>query len=182
MRLLSQIHDSVLAEGPQTADDVARVGTPARKTICQLLETLVLCGVQPYLSPGVGVPLHQRTRLQISPLVLERIRADKADETQMSLPLVSIMDVLLAIDEVHGEGVEPVMRDHILPDLVYGLAELSYSPQFSVNQQVSHTVWTSRLVKLLDQYVTSGISGFGLQQRYILKSLIDFLRLLHYAL
>jgi len=152
LRLLTEIHACAISESSHRDDNAQIVfDIPTRGVICQLLEIAVLLGIQPYLSPGMGVSLNQRLRLQISPSILEWIKAE-THSTTAGQQLPTVVRALLDIIEGPGKGIEPMVRDHVLPDLVYGLAELSYSPIANKNgaQALSYL---RRLENLLDEYV-----------------------------
>lgn len=172
--LLSDLHSSITTEEAQMQGQNGVVLNPElRRTVCQLLETVVLCGLQPYLSPGVGVPMHQRIRLHITTGHLSKINSEVRG-SQCTSPLVDVLSLLFSIHEAPGRGLEPIMRDHILPDMVYGLAEISYSADTQRSQEGQNSLWASRLKKTLDEYAYSDISSEHLCDRSALKSFVDY--------
>jgi len=151
LKLLTHIHACAASETLQRNGNAQMVfDIPSRGVICQLLEIVVLLGIQPYLSPGMGVHLHQRLRLQIPPSILERIGAE-VHSNVAGHQLANTVKLLLDVIELPGKGIEPIMRDHVWPDLVYGLTELSYSPVRSSNGTRSQSC-VPRLKKLLNEY------------------------------
>ncbi len=98
-----------------------------RKVIAGLLDVVVLQGICPFLSPGVGTPYEQRVRVTTYNAVRR-----STPQPRISLGILSkVIDYLLCdISESAGIGVEPFIRDRILPDVVCGAAELAYSPDW----------------------------------------------------
>ncbi len=96
-----------------------------RQVIAGLLDFVVFQGIFPFLSPGVGTPYEQRVRITTYNAVRRSY-----PQPRLNLGLLSkVIDYLLReISEHAGIGVEPYIRDRILPDIVCGAAELAYSP------------------------------------------------------
>lgn len=101
-----------------------RLSDPSNlSTIRALLETIVVQYLQPWYPPGILAPLQKRLRLQIKP---ESLQDSPKDERIFR----AAAHVLSTICIVHGKGLELLVRQHILQDVVLSLAVFAYSPDF----------------------------------------------------
>lgn len=120
-----------------------------------LLDMITLLGVIPHLSPGVA--FSQRPK---SVLSLTSAQVRSADESNHLLP--EIIGNLIPILEQRGTGVQPLLSQRILPDIVTALAELSFSPRSIPETRQKHQsdfhriileTPTSRLLPILTTFL-----------------------------
>lgn len=128
---------------------ISLVDHRCRQVIEGLLDVVVLQGICPFLSAGVGTPYDQRVRIT----TYNGVRRCTA-HPRRNLSLVSkVIYLLCDMSENSGVGIEPFIRDLILPDVVCGAAELAYSPCWACEieeRDVIHKKFRPILNKFLD--------------------------------
>jgi hypothetical protein len=162
----SQLIDQALAhlQAINTADIAADPNAPYDASLAGvvygLLDLITSLGVIPNVSPGVAFsqrPSSVLTRAVTSP-------ASRYDEV-----LSKLVAALLPILEQNGTGVQPLLSQRILPDIISALAELSYSPLASeeirrlhepVYQKILANTATSRLLPILTTFLQQPLPGW----------------------
>ena len=111
---LRHIHDADRTKDPNAPYDASLVGV-----VYGLLDFVAELGIIPSLSPGVL--FSQRPRSVIVPGRLKPRRADRH-------LLENAIDGLVSILEDNNAGIQPLIAQRSLPDLISGLAELALRP------------------------------------------------------
>jgi hypothetical protein len=141
---LQAINTAELAADPDAPYDASLAGV-----VYALLDVVTTLGILPHLSSGVA--FSQRPRTVLTTLATA---APKVNEHL----LASVMDALLPILEQEGSGVQPLITQRILPDILSALVELAFSPvsteearqKFSLfYQRTLPGIPTSRLLPIL---------------------------------
>ncbi|KAH9870765.1 hypothetical protein IAQ61_006243 [Plenodomus lingam] len=108
-----------------TANLMADVNTPYDASLAGvaygLFDLVMLLGIIPHLSPGVA--FSQRPKSVLSVTSAQFPSTGERDEM-----LSEVIDHLLPILEQNRTGVQPLLSQRVLPDIVTALAELSFSP------------------------------------------------------
>ncbi|KAF2842235.1 hypothetical protein M501DRAFT_948560 [Patellaria atrata CBS 101060] len=127
LELLQDIHNAIKEEKANPYRILLPTGEPS-SAIFQLLDLLVLEGIIPFLSLGVAVQRRPTTALPW--ISLSPPQDLDVDEGILRLTI----DGLLAISRETDSGLEPVLRDRIIADLIAGSAELSFFPRYASNK------------------------------------------------
>jgi hypothetical protein len=144
---LQAIHDADLDADPDAPYDASLAGV-----VYGLLDIVIVFGVLPNLSPGVAFSQRPRSVLTaVCPSSNER------DTSQ----LLIVANTLVPLLEQMGCGVQPLLSQRILPDLISVLAELSFSPMHrdqqhslvQIYEKVIEATPTSRLLPILTTFL-----------------------------
>jgi hypothetical protein len=144
---LQAIHDADLDADPGAPYDASLAGV-----VYGLLDFIITFGVLPYLSPGVEFSQRPRSVLTAVCLISE-----EKDESQ----LLKVASTLVSLLEQKGRGVQPLLSQRNLPDVIAVLAELAFSPMHEgqnltfvpiYNKMIEETP-TSRLLPILTTFL-----------------------------
>jgi len=111
---LQAINTADLAVDPNAPYDASLAGV-----VYGLLDLVTLLGIIPRLSPGVA--FSQRPRSTLTAVIYT------PPNHNLDL-LAKTIDCLLSVMRQKGTGVQPLLSQRILPDIISALAELSFSP------------------------------------------------------
>jgi hypothetical protein len=111
---LHAINTADLAADPDAPYDASLAGV-----VYGLLDLITSLGVLPYLSPGVS--FSQRPRSVLRTLTVSASSQEKA-------VLSKVVEAFLCILEQKATGLQPLVSQRNLPDIISALAELSFSP------------------------------------------------------
>ncbi|KAI8941407.1 hypothetical protein NX059_002630 [Plenodomus lindquistii] len=114
---LKAINTADLEADPNAPYDISLAGV-----VYGLLDMIVLLGIIPHLSPGVAFSQRPKSVLSVTIAQLPRIGENRE-------LLAAVIDNLVPILDQNGSGVQPLLCQRVLPDIVTALAELSYSPE-----------------------------------------------------
>ncbi|KAI1553246.1 repeatmulti-domain protein [Pyrenophora tritici-repentis] len=135
---LQAINTADLAADPNAPYDASLAGV-----VNGLLDLITLLGIIPRLSPGVA--FSQRPRSTLSAIIYT--------PPNRSLDLLAkIIECLLSVMRQHGDGVQPLLSQRILPDMISALAELSFSPD---SDQDTKNKYTNAYEKIMKDTPTS---------------------------
>lgn len=122
-----------------------------RRIIIALLDLLVLEGIYPCLTPGVGVPLERRAKVIIHPppkTLSGGIR--NRDRLQDINVLTDVILALSGLQDGRGEAAE-LLKDRYLVDLVAGYGELAFNPaQDNGLTRDEKSTWGARWESLIE--------------------------------
>ncbi|PSN72967.1 hypothetical protein BS50DRAFT_174617 [Corynespora cassiicola Philippines] len=145
---LQAINIAEQASDPNAPYDGSLVGV-----VYGLLDLVTTLGILPYLSPGVT--FYQRPRsVLVSTLPVPKDHNDAL--------LSAVVKFLHPILEQDGVGVQPLLSQRILPDIISAVAELALSPRTSrelqleympVLKEILKSTPTSRLLPILTSFV-----------------------------
>ncbi|KZF19463.1 hypothetical protein L228DRAFT_285874 [Xylona heveae TC161] len=131
--LLVAIHKALIYENDtsgQKADEY--LYEPKRRRIVNgLFDLISLEGIYPSLSPGVGIPVERRVKSVLpAGVVAKPVARDVQTEpnSEAIRDLQDSIDALIQIAQDDRKGLEPLLRDRTLVDLICGAAELAYGP------------------------------------------------------
>lgn len=155
---LTAIHDADKAKSADAPYDGSLVGVAYG-----LIDLILLRGVAPSLSPGVLFA--QRPR---SVLVAEV--SEPSSPAPSLLP--KVITKLVSISDDNGLGIQPLVSQRALPDIISGLAELAFSPNTITPKQsfeiqykrLLETTATSRLLPILTSFLQQALPPW-LRQR-----------------
>ncbi|USP74555.1 hypothetical protein yc1106_01829 [Curvularia clavata] len=145
---LQAINAADLVADPNAPYDASLAGV-----VYGLLDLITTLAILPQLSPGVTFSQRPRS-------VLTTILSTSPGPSLDSLAL--IIEGILPILEQRGSGVQPLLSQRILPDIVSALAELSFSPSSSeharsrfspVYKHIITEIPTSRLLPILTTFM-----------------------------
>ncbi|KZM27795.1 uncharacterized protein EKO05_0001351 [Ascochyta rabiei] len=122
---LQAINTADLAADPDAPYDVSLAGV-----VYGLLDLTISLGILPYLSSGVA--FSQRPR---SVLVATFTVSSRQHEGLLSETLSSLLSILR---QREGTGLQPLIAQRSLPDIISALAELAFAPQ---RTQQSHSIF-----------------------------------------
>ena len=126
------------------------------RIVSSLLDFLSLEGIYPLLSLGVGVPIEHR----VKPLLQAGVTARRPESLQTATTNeedVSLLkDVALELSAIissqdAGKGLQSLIEDRLLTDVVSACAELAYGPKTSDEQGRSQ--FHLLLSQLIEMYV-----------------------------
>ncbi|KAF1953330.1 hypothetical protein CC80DRAFT_146468 [Byssothecium circinans] len=137
---LQAINAAEQAADPNAPYDGSLVGV-----VYGLLDLITSVGILPHLSPGVIFTQRPQSVL-VATISMRPVR----DETTLS----NVIKVLLPILEQNGTGVQPLLSQRALPDVISALAELSFSPQTS---EEVHRVYAPLYHRIISAAPTSRI-------------------------
>ena len=138
-----------------------------RRTIFALLDLLVLEGIYPSLSPGVGIPIERRARSFVLPQYMARpmptihVQEIYRDVQLLGRVVSGLLSVLGPGEESRSipkdwksprgyPGVEGMVRERCLVDLIAGCGELAMSPE---TREENQAAWKEKLSKLMEGLV-----------------------------
>jgi hypothetical protein len=144
---LQAINTADLAADPNAPYDASLAGM-----VYGLVDLITTLGILPHLSPGV--PFTQRPRSVLT-------AAFGSPPSMQSEVLAGTIEIIMPIMEQKGSGVQPLLSQRILPDIVSALAELSSSPTASayndtfipIYKRVTDNVQTCRLLPILTTFL-----------------------------
>ncbi|EUC42405.1 hypothetical protein COCMIDRAFT_7997 [Bipolaris oryzae ATCC 44560] len=145
---LQAINAADLVADPNAPYDASLAGV-----VYGLLDLIIILAVIPRLSPGVA--FSQRPRSVLTAMVTA-----SPDHDMDALAVV--IEGVLPILEQKGSGVQPLLSQRILPDIVSALAELSFSPFSSedakskflpIYKKIMVEIPTSRLLPILTSFL-----------------------------
>jgi hypothetical protein len=148
---LQAINNADLAADPDAPYDASLAGV-----VYGLLDVITSFGVLPHLSPGVAFCQRPRSVLTaVSPISSERDVLQLSKTTNTLIPLL----------EQKGSGVQPLLSQRILPDIISALAELSFCPMHCdqnhafvhVYEKVIESTPTSRLLPILTTFLLQSL-------------------------
>lgn len=142
LTLLRRIH-AELSERDSTANALRLERPGERRTIFALLDLLILEGIYPSLSPGVGIPIQRRARSfvvpsQVPAAVGRVTEIDTADTELLREIVQDLSDILQPTPETAGsgyKGIEGMVRERCLVDLLAGSGELAFNPDLAEDSQ-----------------------------------------------
>jgi len=144
---LYAINTADLAADPDSPYDASLAGI-----VYGLLDVIILFGVLPHLSPGVSFSQRPRSVLAVACVAIH-----EKDVNQLSQAIRGLVPIL----EQKGLGVQPLLSQRILPDIISALAELAFSPTIhefhrefgSIYEKVIERTPTSRLLPILTSFL-----------------------------
>ncbi|KAF2833505.1 hypothetical protein CC86DRAFT_10812 [Ophiobolus disseminans] len=144
---LQAINTADLAADPDAPYDASLAGV-----VYGLLDVTTSLGILPHLSPGV--PFSQRPRSVLT--VIFSVRPRRSQE-QLSETVLNLSPIL----GQKSSGLQPLLNQRILPDIISALAELALSPSnlktqdafVPVYQKAIEEIPTSRLLPILTTFL-----------------------------
>lgn len=133
-----------------------------RRTVFSLLDLLVLEGIYPSLSKGVGIPIERRARSFLLPSQLAPGKGEDArkDRDLLKAVVSGVLGVLgIGKNRVVAQqdaqptpssspSVERMIRERCLVDLVAGCAELAFNPEAPAAEVEAYTPLFNRLLEM----------------------------------
>ncbi|KAJ8110442.1 hypothetical protein OPT61_g6716 [Boeremia exigua] len=136
---LQAINTADLTAEPNAPYDASLAGV-----VYGLLDLITSLGILPYLSKGVAFSQRPRSVLLTTPAIIAG-----ANNVVLSTTISSMLSIL---DQKEGTGLQPLLAQRSLPDIIAGLAELALSPQ---NTQQVRIKFEPAFDKVLAQTSTS---------------------------
>lgn len=145
---LKAINAADLATDPDAPYDASLAGV-----VYGLLDLITSLGILPNLSAGVA--FGQRPSSVLSTAITLGLNCSESS-------LQRILNVILPIQDQNNAGVQPLLSQRVLPDIISALAELSFSPANSAEtrseyapifRQVVLSTPTSRLLAILTTFL-----------------------------
>ncbi|KAI4261476.1 MAG: hypothetical protein L6R42_003322 [Xanthoria sp. 1 TBL-2021] len=145
--LLSGLHDA-LSRNPHCLDQpFAR--QRAQKVTDALLDLVVIEGIYPCLSTGVGVPMERRVKSALKgDLVTRQLSQDENGQSHDQELLTAIVDCLSPILS-SGKGFASNVEARMFVDLVAAVGQAAFSPDFTVGSK-------QRYLAIFDRVLDSG--------------------------
>lgn len=130
-----------------------------------LLDLIVLEGIYPFLTPGVGIPIEPRTQSLLQGAMtagcVDKSRAVQAQNQDLSL-LKQVVDQLFSIVQSSENLLRSTINDRSPGDLVSACVDLAFGPRtVDPKTRQSYRVMYQRL---LDMYVTSSPLSSSISQ------------------
>ncbi|RPB14369.1 hypothetical protein P167DRAFT_557889 [Morchella conica CCBAS932] len=123
------------------------------RTLNALLDLLVLEGIYPSLSPGIGIPLSRRARNFVIPA--SRAKITEIEDRRDVRLLRSVVEGLL---EALGSGgaAARAVRERCLVDVLAGCGELAFGPgDGEEGEEEEREVWKGRWWGVVERFVLS---------------------------
>ena len=108
-----------------------------RKVIHGLVDLIILEGIYPSLSPGVGVPVESRLRSSLKQGLVVKASSDSSMDEEERLHILRLIVEKLVPIVLGNSHVTPIVKERMIFDLITALGELSYSPS-SINSMRDH--------------------------------------------
>jgi hypothetical protein len=152
---LIAINAAEKAAGPETPYDASLVGI-----VYGLLDLITSLGILPHLS--AGLVFGQRPQSVLVTTLSTRLFHDPD-------ALSGIVDAIRPILEQDGTGVQPLVSQRALPDIISALAELSFSPRTSeeihtrfrpLYQRILFTTPVSRLLPVFTSFLQQNVPAW----------------------
>lgn len=146
---LQAINTADLAADPNAPYDASLAGV-----VYGLLDLVTSLGILPYLSPGLAFSQRPRSVLIVTFSISPEHHSTLLSETIS--PLLSILD------QQQGMGLQPLIAQRSLPDIIAALAELALSPRHAQSSHVKYEqvfndllarTSTSRLLPILTSFL-----------------------------
>ncbi|KAL8857496.1 MAG: hypothetical protein Q9178_005990 [Gyalolechia marmorata] len=129
LHLLSSLHDASRKDSPRLEQPAA--GSKSQKLIDTLIDLVVLEGIYPCLSPGVGVPMERRVKSALKgDLVTRPLSQPNPENLQDRELIATIVDRLYPI-VLSRQGLASSVEARMLVDLIAAVAEAAFSPNFT---------------------------------------------------
>ncbi|KAI9836473.1 MAG: hypothetical protein M1819_001505 [Sarea resinae] len=150
--LIQSIHDALKADAQ--AEKIFEYDPQSRRIVYALLDLISLEGIYPSLSSGVGIPIERRVKsVLLAGVVAKPTTSESADRHDQDLSLLkNIIDASSNFTAEQGKGIEPIIRDRILVDIICGSAELAFGP---FSDSSNKAKYAATFEKLLDDSPTS---------------------------
>lgn len=129
---LQTVNTADLEADPDAPYDASLAGV-----VYALLDIITFLGILPHLTSGVAFSQRPQSVLTTLPKI-----SGQRSRYQLSNTIMS----LIAILEQKGSGVQPLLSQRSLPDLISGLAELSFSPESPHIQSIDGCTY-ERIIK-----------------------------------
>ncbi|KAL8709221.1 MAG: hypothetical protein Q9220_005963 [cf. Caloplaca sp. 1 TL-2023] len=127
-----------------------------QRIVDSLLDFIVIEGIYPSLSPGVGVPIQNRLKSALAGNLITRPANEyHGPGTDAEELLIVILDRLLPLAH-QKEGIALSIRERIFVDLIAATGELSFCP--TIGEQ-SHEKYSQSLRRLIDSTRKYGAPG-----------------------
>lgn len=160
LELLRNLHAQI-SEEQSTAPSGLRLESPnERRIVTALLDLIVLEGIYPALSPGVGIPIERRARSFTLPSLItkgsSRVEELVEPDRQLLGAIVDTLYKLLAPSSTYQsaeswsrrfKGVEGAIRERCLVDTIAASGELAFNPECPDDQRRE---LTASFLKFLD--------------------------------
>ncbi|KAH8628593.1 hypothetical protein IG631_15850 [Alternaria alternata] len=130
---LQAINTADLAADPNAPYDASLAGV-----VYGLVDLITILAVIPRLSAGVA--FSQRPRSVLTAVIF-------TPPNHNLDALATVIEVLLPMLEQKGSGVQPLVSQRILPDIISALVELSYSPASSEEVKSKYSVVYEKIMK-----------------------------------
>lgn len=158
--LLLRIHKEIRVRDLEPV--ASRLENPGeRRTIFALLDLVVLEGIYPSLSPGVGIPIERRARSFVLPQQLSApVQVQEVNQHRNIELLASVVYGLIGVfgaqdGDAHGiwkspkayQGIEGMVRERCLVDLIAGCGELALNTEHEGPEQPA---WRERFSGLIE--------------------------------
>jgi hypothetical protein len=134
VELLNNIHSATSDHGDRIWESTST------EVLYSLLDLIMIEGVLPFLSPGVGLPV----RLRPASLLVEHLKLDPIDSCNTTTEL---MNGLLPLLQDRKRPITAILRERYLGDLIAVTAELSQHCQSKAEQQK----WETLLNQVIEQ-------------------------------
>ncbi|TGZ85346.1 hypothetical protein EX30DRAFT_392699 [Ascodesmis nigricans] len=165
LELLRNLHAQI-SEEQSTAPSGLRLESPnERRIVTALLDLIVLEGIYPALSPGVGIPIERRARSFTLPSLItkgsSRVEELVEPDRQLLGAIVDTLYKLLAPSSTYHsaeswsrrfKGVEGAIRERCLVDTIAASGELAFNPECPDDQRRE---LTASFLKFLDGISTT---------------------------
>ncbi|KAF2267110.1 hypothetical protein CC78DRAFT_512815 [Lojkania enalia] len=151
---LQEINTAEQARNPDALYDGSMVGV-----VYGLLDLITSHGILPFLSSGLA--FGQRPQSVLLPLVVSSASSNYL--------LFEVLNTLIPISEQNGTGVQPLIIQRALPDLISGIAELAFSPHISEEYHITARpqfdkilaiTATSRLLPILTTFLQQPVPSW----------------------
>jgi hypothetical protein len=129
-----------------------------------LLDLITSFGIRPLLSSGVA--FGQRPQSVLKPSLLPHHSHSSPIAHEL---LATTLEVLIPIVEQDGTGVQPLVSQRIIPDIIAGEAELAFSPKSE-----RHSTYLRHYKRLLESTPTSRL--FPILTSYLQQDIPSWLR------
>ena len=129
LHFLSSLHDASCKNSLRL--DQPAAGSKSQKLIDTLIDLVVLEGIYPCLSPGVGVPMERRVKSALQgDLVTRPLSQPNPEDLQDQELIATIVDCLYPI-VLSRQGLASSVEARMLVDLIAAVAEAAFSPHFT---------------------------------------------------
>ncbi len=146
LHLLSSLHRAFCKVS--TRFDQLTAGSKSRKLIDTLIDLVVLEGIYPCLSPGVGVPMERRVKSALKgDLVTRPLSQPNPENLQDQELIATIVDCLYPI-VLSRQGLASSLEARMLVDLIAAMAEAAFSLHFTAEFRQKYL---SSFASLLDR-------------------------------
>lgn len=135
MKFICDLHASCGDSSNGSDQSEAATNQRSQKAVDALLDLVVLEGIYPSLSFGVGIPVERRLKSALKGGFTTRSLSKVSDERSEDQELLTRIVKCLCPISLSKKGLGSSIQDRMSVDLIAAAGELAFSPTFNVQER-----------------------------------------------